>query len=116
MAWALLPLALVLNAAYAKPDAHSIAVARNATLRFSSLGIASTGTLVVTGIVNSWFLVGSVDALTDSGYGRMLSLKLLLFLAMLSIAAVNRFRLTPRCPAGQGKQVLASSASSGTTA
>lgn len=64
-AWlgSLLPLALVLNAASAKADAFSVAVARIATQRFSSLGIASVGTLVATGIVNSWILVGSVDAM-----------------------------------------------------
>jgi copper resistance protein D len=96
-AWlgALLPLALLLNAAYAKGDAFSISIARVATQRFSSLGIASVGTLVITGIVNSWILVGSVDALITTGYGRLLSLKLLLFLMMLSMAAVNRLLLTP---------------------
>jgi putative copper resistance protein D len=95
-AWlgALLPLALVLNAAHAKGDEVSIAVACIATQRFSSLGIASVGTLVISGIVNSWFLLGSVDRLLNTDYGRLLSLKLLLFLAMLSIAAVNRLRLT----------------------
>jgi putative copper resistance protein D len=53
------------------------------------------GTLVITGVVDSWILAGSVDALINTDYGRLLSLKLLLFLAMLSIAAVNRLRLTP---------------------
>jgi putative copper resistance protein D len=99
-AWlgSLLPLALVLNAACANADAASIAVARIATLRFSRLGITSAGTLVVTGVVNSWILVGDVGALTSTDYGRVLSLKLLLFVAMLSIAAVNRLRLTPKLP------------------
>jgi copper resistance protein D len=41
-------------------------------------------------------LVGSVDALVSTDYGRLLSLKLLLFLAMLAAAAVNRLVLTPR--------------------
>jgi putative copper resistance protein D len=99
-AWlgSLVPLALVLNAARAKADEVSIAVARTATQRFSSLGIASVGTLVITGVVNSWVLAGSVEALIKTDYGRVLSLKLLLFLAMLSIAAVNRLRLTPALP------------------
>jgi putative copper resistance protein D len=96
-AWlgALLPLALVLNAARAKGDALSITVASAATQRFSSLGIASVSTLVITGFVNSWILVGSGDALINTDYGRLLSLKLLLFFAMLSVAAVNRLRLAP---------------------
>jgi putative copper resistance protein D len=97
-AWlgALLPLAAVLHAARAKNDAYSLAIASAATARFSSLGIASVGALIITGIINSWMLVGSVDALVSTDYGRLLSLKLLLFLAMLAVAAVNRLVLTPR--------------------
>jgi len=97
-AWlgALLPLAVLLGATGTKDDDFSIEIARTAILRFSVLGVASVGTLVATGIVNSWFLVGSIDALIDTDYGRLLSLKVLLFFVMLSIAAYNRLRLTPR--------------------
>jgi putative copper resistance protein D len=97
-AWlgALLPLAMLLSAAYSKNDAMSIRIARTATLRFSVLGVVSVGTLVATGIINSWFLVGSIDALASTDYGRLLSLKVVLFFVMLSIAAFNRLRLTPR--------------------
>jgi putative copper resistance protein D len=97
-AWlgALLPLAMLLGAARAKNDEFWITIARVATLRFSILGVVSVGTLVATGIVNSWFLVGSIDALAGTDYGRMLLLKVVLFLVMLSIAAFNRLRLTPR--------------------
>jgi len=97
-AWlgALLPLAMLLGTAYAKNDAFSITMAQTATLRFSVLGVVSVGTLVATGIVNSWFLVGSIDALASTDYGHLLALKVVLFFVMLSIAAVNRFRLTPR--------------------
>ena len=97
-AWlgALLPLATLLNAARTKNEEFWITVARTATLRFSILGVVSVGTLVATGIVNSWFLVDSIDALVSTDYGRLLSLKIVLFFAMLSIAAFNRLRLTPR--------------------
>lgn len=95
-AWvgALLPLALVLVAA--GRDAASVDIARTATVRFSTLGIASVATLLVTGGINTWYLVGSIPALVDTGYGRLLLSKLALFLAMVAIAAVNRLRLTPR--------------------
>ena len=86
---------MLLHATAIKDDEFSIEIARVATLRFSSLGVDSVGTLFVTGIVNSWFLVGSIDALIDTEYGRLLLLKVLLFFAMLSIAAFNRFHLTP---------------------
>ncbi|HEY1983178.1 MAG TPA: copper homeostasis membrane protein CopD [Xanthobacteraceae bacterium] len=90
-----LPL-LVLLLAMALHDPTMAAMAQSATLRFSTLGILSVGTLLATGIVNSWYLVGSVTALTGTTYGRLLSIKIGLFLAMVAIAAVNRLRLTPR--------------------
>jgi putative copper resistance protein D len=96
-AWvgALVPLAVLLGAARRNEDNASLSVAREATLRFSTLGVVSVGTLVATGIVNSWVLAGSVPALIGTAYGRLLLVKVALFLAMLSIAAVNRLRLTP---------------------
>jgi putative copper resistance protein D len=46
--------------------------------------------------VNAWFLVGSITALTVSDYGRLLMVKVALFVVMLCFAAVNRLYLTPR--------------------
>jgi copper resistance protein D len=97
-AWigALVPLALLLRAVRGGQNETSIAVGHAAVLRFSTLGVVSVGTLVATGVVNSWVLVGSVAALTDTDYGRLLMVKIALFFIMLSVAAINRFRLTPR--------------------
>jgi putative copper resistance protein D len=72
---------------------------REATERFSLLGILSVGALLATGIVSSVFLVGSFRALIVSKYGQLLLLKIALFVAMLVFAAVNRFWLTPRLAA-----------------
>jgi copper resistance protein D len=95
-AWvgALVPLAMLLGAA--KRDKQSIEIARVATVRFSTLGIASVGVLVATGIVNTWVLAGSMAALVGTDYGRLLLAKVALFCVMLAIAGVNRLRLTPR--------------------
>lgn len=95
-AWlgSLVPLALLLAAA--QQHAQALAAARTATRRFSMLGVVSVGTLIGTGAVNSWYLVGSVQALIDGVYGRLLLAKLALFVAMVAIAAVNRLSLTPR--------------------
>jgi putative copper resistance protein D len=90
----LLPLALLLAAARRKEI--SLAAARDATLRFSTMGVASVGTLLITGLVNSWVLVGGVPALIGTDYGRLLLIKVALFLAMVAVAAVNRLRITPR--------------------
>jgi copper resistance protein D len=95
-AWAgtLLPLALLLTAAGA--DVASITVARTATTRFSGFGVGSVATLLVTGSINGWYLAGSVAALTQTDYGRLLLSKIALFVVMVAVAAHNRLRLTPR--------------------
>jgi putative copper resistance protein D len=58
--------------------------------------MVSVGTLLVTGIVNAWILVGSIHALIVTGYGQLLLVKLVVFAIMLGFAATNRFWLTPR--------------------
>jgi putative copper resistance protein D len=95
-AWvgALIPLALLLTAA--GPDVDSLTIGRTATLRFSTLGIASVATILVTGSINAWYLAGGIDALLGTDYGRLLLAKIALFFVMVAIATVNRLRLTPR--------------------
>lgn len=97
-AWigALVPLAGLLAAAEHRVDGSSITIAREAVLRFSTLGIVSVVTLIATGIINTLMLVGSVAALFGTDYGRLLLVKIVLFLVMLAIAGVNRLLLTPR--------------------
>jgi putative copper export protein/mono/diheme cytochrome c family protein len=65
------------------------------TRRFSALGIACVSILLASGVVNALFLVGSFAALFGTPYGQLLVVKLGVFAAMLVIAAVNRWRLTP---------------------
>jgi copper resistance protein D len=95
-AWvgALIPLALLLGAVGGK-DA-SVTIARTAILRFSTLGLVSVATLLATGTVNTWYLVGSIPALVGTYYGQLLLAKIALFVAMVAVAAVNRLRFTPR--------------------
>jgi putative copper resistance protein D len=94
-----LPL-LAMLLATAERDAVSMAIARTAIMRFSTLGIVSVGSLLATGIVNTWYLVGSVSALLGTPYGRLLLVKVALFFAMVGVAAINRLRLTPRISSG----------------
>jgi putative copper resistance protein D len=91
-----------------RDPAHA-SLARDATRRFSTLGLASVATLFSTGIVNAWILVGSLDAFIATGYGRLLMLKIGLFAVMITFAAVNRFWLTPRLirSTGSGPQLNA---------
>jgi putative copper export protein/mono/diheme cytochrome c family protein len=92
----LVPLALLFAAARHAADGPALAVARDATRRFSTLGVASVATLLATGVVNMIFLVGSVPALFGTPYGQLLTAKIVLFLTMVATAAVNRLKLTPR--------------------
>jgi copper resistance protein D len=97
-AWlgALIPLALILRAALVDADHTSLAVTRAAVRRFSTLGIISVATLIVSGAINTLALVGSIEALLATDYGRFLLIKIALFLIMLLFAAINRMLLTPR--------------------
>lgn len=100
----LVPLVLLLAAGRRHPEVASAALAREATQRFSTLGIVSVATLSATGVVNAWILVGSFHALVVTGYGRLLIFKLVAFAVMLVFAAVNRFSLTPRLAASAGNE------------
>ncbi len=92
----LVPLALLLATAQGAGDEGWLVVARNAASRFSTLGVLSIASLLATGIVNSWLLVGDLTGLLDTDYGRCLLLKLGLFLATVGVASVSRIRLVPR--------------------
>lgn len=97
-AWigALVPFAGLLVATERRAEGSSITIAREAVLRFSTLGMVSVVTLMATGIINTLMLVGSVAALVGTDYGRLLLVKIALFLVMLAIAGVNRLLLTPQ--------------------
>lgn len=70
-------------------------------MRFSGMGYAAVATLVGTGLVNSWLLVGSVSSLLHSTYGQILMAKLAFFAGMLALAAANRFWLVPALKASE---------------
>jgi putative copper resistance protein D len=59
------------------------------------MGYVAVATLIGTGLVNSWFLVGSPSNLLTTTYGQLLLAKLAMFAGMLVLAASNRFWLLP---------------------
>ena len=59
--------------------------------RFSTLSLCCVSVLVVSGISNSWVLVGSIHALFITPYGRLLLVKLALFAILVAFGARNRF-------------------------
>jgi copper resistance protein D len=70
--------------------------------RFSTLGILAVSILLISGTINASFLVGGIQNLIDTRYGRLLLLKLALFVVMVGAAAINRQYLLPRLCKGTG--------------
>ncbi|WP_415764679.1 copper homeostasis membrane protein CopD [Pseudomonas sp. ZB1P45] len=63
---------------------------------FESAGALIVVSLGITGIVNYLFIVGpTLDGIMFSTYGALLCLKILLFAAMVVLATLNRFHLSP---------------------
>ena len=90
---ALPPLAVTLALSRNRPA--TLAFAAAVTRRFSPLGMICIAVLAASGAVNGWVLVGSIPGLLGTGYGHLLLIKLGLAAAMLLLAAINRFALTP---------------------
>ena len=63
---------------------------------YSRAGYAAVGAMLLTGLLNSWFLVGSIAALSSTPFGRVLLAKIILVLLMIGVAAGNRFVLQPK--------------------
>lgn len=79
----LVPLKLLLAGANRAGDAAWLLAARIAARRFTYVAIASITALLAGGIVNTWFLAGTIPALIGTDYGRLLLAKIGLFIAML---------------------------------
>jgi putative copper resistance protein D len=80
----------------ARPHEAAALKALHGALRgFAGVGSAVVATLIASGLINSWFLVGPrhLGDVATSLWGQLLLLKLL------SFAAINRYRLTPRLAA-----------------
>ena len=90
--------ALLLWQTHRRAEATWSNFATQATRRFSIVGILSVTALLASGLINSWNLLSGPRDLVTTDYGRLVALKIGLFIAMVAIAAVNRFYLTPRLP------------------
>lgn len=78
-------------------SAVTLGAAANALRRFSTTGTIAVALIVLSGLINSYMLVGVNHApgLLNTLYGQVLLAKLGLFLLMLALAATNRLRLSP---------------------
>ena len=70
--------------------------------RFSLVGFIAVLLIVASGLLNSWFLVGSFHALFTTTYGQVLMIKVAFFLAMVALALFNRLFLMPRLAGSDG--------------
>jgi putative copper resistance protein D len=66
--------------------------------RFSTLSLCCVTVLIVSGISNSWLLVGSIHALFTTPYGGLLLVKLTLFAILVCFGARNRFLVKAKLP------------------
>lgn len=95
---ALLPLGILILGAVRSDKSDDARAACHGLDRFSAIGSIVIVSLVLSGLINSWFLIGLSNwlALFTTDYGVALLIKLALFALMLVLAAMNRFRFAPR--------------------
>lgn len=94
-------------------DEARIRLLAAAVKRFEWIGAAIVLTLSVSGVMNYLFIVGPrLDEVLLGTYGMLLAIKVLLFAAMLVLAALNRFHLGPALERSlrDGQHVIASHA------
>jgi putative copper resistance protein D len=85
---------------HANPESQ--AVLGRALEGFSGIGSGVVAVILVTGLINSWFLVGlpGISRMGASTYGILLLVKIAGFLAMIGLAGMNRFFHTPALAKG----------------
>lgn len=95
---ALFCLAMLLFAPSAAASVGRLRLTHRALAGFAAVGTLAVAILVASGIANTFWILGWAGLAGAPGtrYGQLLIAKLLLFAAMLGLAASNRFRLVPR--------------------
>ena len=68
--------------------------------RFGDIAAFVVAGLIAAGAVLLWLLLGSVEAIVASPYGRFVLVKLAFVIGLLSLAALNKLRLAPAVAAG----------------
>ena len=71
--------------------------------RFSPLAMASVLVLALTGLAQANLVIGDLDALLGTGYGRTLLLKIVLFAGLIGLGALHQMTLAPRLATLRGR-------------
>jgi copper resistance protein D len=69
--------------------------------RFGKIAIAVVALLILAGTGLLWLMIGHAAEFWGSAYGRLMALKLLMVGLLLSLAALNKLRLTPKMLRGE---------------
>lgn len=78
------------------PNSEDWDVSIAALMRFSTLGHAAVALALLTGILNSWMILGQVWLDLTIPYQRLLLLKIAVALVMVGLACINRYGFVPR--------------------
>jgi putative copper export protein/methionine-rich copper-binding protein CopC len=70
-------------------------------VRFSKLAAPVLAVVALTGLARALDLAGGWTGLLDSSYGRVLDVKVLLFLGLVALGALNRYRIVPALAASR---------------
>jgi putative copper resistance protein D len=92
----LVPLAALLLRLLKSQQAALLGTTAQIIRRFSISSLIAVAILWLTGLINSFFLVGSIQALLASTYGQILFCKVVLFLSMVGFGAWNLLVLKPK--------------------
>ncbi|USQ80494.1 CopD family protein [Ornithinimicrobium faecis] len=102
----LVSIVLVLGDLAARGDSGAVVIAR-----FSAGAAWVLAVLVVVGLLQAWWIAGSVQALMDTSYGTVLLIKVIVALVAVAIGAWNRRVLLPRLRAATQRKDRQASAS-----
>jgi len=92
----LLPFGMLIYALRGSAEGARQGLLVKITRRFSTMSLISVALLAASGIVNSCYLLESVSSLVRTPYGRTLLVKIILFLLMVALGAINLLWLKPR--------------------
>jgi putative copper resistance protein D len=89
-----------------RPKPREAAGTARSLAGFASIGTVSVAVLVITGLINAAFLIGTegLGRISGSTWGLLLIAKLALFAVMIGLAAHNLFTLTPALSHAVGMQ------------
>jgi len=79
---------------------HSVDAAAILGERFGALATVAVPVLIIAGVIMTWQLVGSFDAMFATSYGLALLAKIAILAVLLGLAAANKIRFVPAMLSG----------------